>query len=165
MLYPALDVGLHGLDFGEVITPDGRAHPVTALTPVTTSLASSSDAAQVTVSPVGTMLNTGPNFAPSSLPTGNPAGGNTGTGGVVTPGGGSTGGTPSTENIGAAIVNGIIAGLQGNGGLGSGSAATAAVQNTLTGGSTPLNLGPRLILATIGIGIVLLVVGRFVLKD
>lgn len=34
-LGPVSDTALHSLDFGEVLSPDGRAHPLDALTPIT----------------------------------------------------------------------------------------------------------------------------------
>ncbi len=67
-------VALHSLDLGDIHSPDGRAHPLTAMTPVSVvEHASDAGAGTVeiapTVLPAGTA--TGPSFMPS-LPSLNP---------------------------------------------------------------------------------------------
>lgn len=53
MLPPSFTTALHSLDFGDVTSPDGRAHPLTALTPITIGPRSITDDQQQLVSDSG----------------------------------------------------------------------------------------------------------------
>lgn len=63
---PVNQVGLLSLDFGSIISPDGRDHPLTALTPI-------SSARFADFSPVLTNASDNPAADPTSGGTGNPA--------------------------------------------------------------------------------------------
>jgi hypothetical protein len=132
------------MDVGDLITPDGRAHPITGLTSLD-EFTGSAGAVGITPTP-----------SPATSPTYNP-------GGVVNPGGAGT-----SVDWGS-FINAGLSYLNAGGGTAAGANVTTpgntpAPDTSGTHFGVP-HLGIRLIVAIVGIGILLLVVARLVFRD
>jgi len=132
---PSFLTNLQSADFGDFVTPDGRSHPITGLTALDTF--SNNTDVGVGIDPSTTPLLTGPTYTPPDTPTQ------------------GQGAAPGSAPTWGDFVNAIVSGGQGAG---------SAPSQPGTHFGIP-HLGVRLAVATLGVGILLIVAARLVFTD
>lgn len=139
---PSFLLNLQAIDVGDLVSPDGRSHPITGLSSVQEFTGSSS---AVGLDATPTPVATGPSYTP---------------GVGTTPGGGTPGTQPTWGDIYRNLIENI------SGGTLTTSTGTGVSQAQATGTRFGIpHFGVRIIVAIVGIGILLIVAARLAFKE